>query len=288
MKRTYTRQFERGAPMLQLASKGKLKFYTFSHFEATGLVEHGFTTRAGGVSTGPYADLNTAFHVGDTTENVLINRALACQALNISPENLVAGRQVHGDRVEVVDRQELGRGALAYEDALPDTDALVTAVPGVPLSSYYADCVPLFFLDPVKKVIALAHAGWKGTVLKIGRKTVETMVSTFGSDPRDCLAGIGPSVGPCCYEVTEQVMDPFKQTFSGWQELARGVSSGKWRLDLWKANRRTLLQAGLAEENIAVAGICTSCHNRYYFSYRAQLGRAGRMAALMMLKERKG
>lgn len=265
-------------------TSGDLKFYTFPHFEAAGLVVHGFTTRAGGVSEGPYAGLNTAFHVGDRAENVVSNRALACAALGIDHRRLVAGKQVHGDRIAVVGRRDAGRGALSCEDALPDTDALVTGTPGVPLASFYADCVPIFLLDPLRKVVALAHAGWKGTALKIGQKTVKKMAEVFGSDPGSCLAGIGPSIGPCCYEVDGRVMGPFQEGFAGFRKLACAVSPGKWRLDLWEANRRTLLEAGLKEENVAVARICTACRNDLFFSYRAQGGTAGRMASLIMLK----
>lgn len=270
--------------MYTVASKGDLQFYTIPHFEATGLVAHGFTTRAGGVSHGPYSGLNTAFHVGDTIENVRANRALACEALGINPHHLVAGRQVHGDCVEVAQRRDRGRGALFYEEALPDTDALITGAPGVPLSSCYADCVPIFLLDPVKKVVALVHAGWKGTALKIGQKTVKKMAGVFGTDPGNCLAGVGPSIGPCCYKVDGRVIDPFQESFSDIRGLADAVSNGKWRLNLWEANRRTLLDVGLKAENIAVACVCTSCHNDLFFSYRAQGGVAGRMASFIMLK----
>ncbi|MCL6634462.1 MAG: peptidoglycan editing factor PgeF [Peptococcaceae bacterium] len=270
--------------MLTPAPQGDLKFYTFPSFGAAGLVVHGFTTRAGGVSEGPYAGLNTAFHVGDRPENVLANRALACRALGIDSRHLVAGVQVHGEGIAVVDGRDRGRGALSQHDALPGTDALVTGTPAVPLASFYADCVPVFLLDPVRGVVALAHAGWKGTVLMIGKKTVEKMTEVFGTDPGHCLAGIGPSIGPSCYEVDGRVMGPLRESFTCWEDLAGPVSPGKWRLDLWEANRRALLAAGLQEENIVVARLCTSCHNHLFFSYRAQGGTAGRMASLIMLK----
>lgn len=270
------------------APPGRVQFYTFPHFEATGLVTHGFTTRSGGVSKGPYAGLNTAFHVGDALENVRLNRALACQALKIDARSLIAGMQVHGDGVKVVEQKDTGRGALTYEESVPDTDALVTGASGVPLSSYYADCVPVFLLDPGKKVIAIAHAGWKGTVLKIGLKTVEEMKVNFGTDPIHCLAGLGPSIGPCCYEVDKRVILPIRRSFAYWKDLTELVCPGKWRLNLWEANRRTLLEAGLKPENIVTASICTSCRNDMFFSYRAQNGMAGRAAALIMLKQRKG
>ncbi len=271
--------------MYKYTQKDNLTFYTFPHIEATGLVVHGFTTRAGGVSNGPYAGLNTAFHVGDDADNVLANRALACSALGIDSRHLVAGQQVHGDRVEVVDRRDRGRGAFFYEESLPGTDALVAGAAGVPLSSYYADCVPIFILDPVRKVVALAHAGWKGTVLKIGQKTVQKMASVFNTEPGNCLAGVGPSIGPCCYEVDIRVIDSFKKSFPNFQYFTRPAFPGKWRLNLWEANRLTLLDAGLKAENIVLARVCTSCRNDLYFSYRAQGGIAGRMMSLIMLKQ---
>jgi len=266
------------------ARKGDLNLYVFSHFEATGIVVHAFTTRAGGVSAGPFSSLNMAFHVGDAPENVRFNRALVCRALGINPACLVAGRQVHGNKIGVVSKRDRGRGAFSDEDSLHDKDALVTGDAGVPLSSYYADCVPVFLLDPVRKVIALAHAGWKGTVLKISLQVVKKMTAVYGTDPKDCLAGIGPSIGPCCYEVDGRVIGPLCEKFLSWRELALNVSPGKWRLDLWEANRRTLLEAGLKAENIIIARMCVSCRNDMFFSYRAQIGTAGRMASLIMLK----
>jgi len=261
-----------------------MQFYVFRHFEASGLVVHGFTTRTGGVSSEPYTSLNTAFHVGDELENVRANRLNACEALDISPGGLVAGRQVHGQNVAIVDQQDMGKGALSYADALPDTDALVTGTRGLPLSSYYADCVPIFLLDPVHKIAALAHAGWKGTVLKIGQKTVNKMVQDFGTDPANCMAGIGPSIGPCCYEVDDRVIGPLRQEFHGSPDFYEVSLPGRWRLNLWEANRWTLLEAGLLPGNIETAAICTCCHPEAFFSYRAQNGTTGRMAALLMLK----
>ncbi|MFX4261440.1 peptidoglycan editing factor PgeF [Pelotomaculum propionicicum] len=270
--------------MYSIAPKGDLKFYTFAHLESSGLVAHGFTTRVGGVGTGYYDSLNTSFNVGDDDFNVRQNRDLACRALGINPGHLVAGRQVHGDGIRVVEKCDMGKGAFSYEDSLPDTDALITGLRGVPLSSYYADCVPVFFLDPVRKVVALAHAGWKGTVLKIGLKVVERMAGCFGTDPLDCLAGVGPSIGPCCYEIDEPVMSRFRDVFHGGRQFAEAVAEGKWKLNLWEANRATLIEAGLKPENVLTSRLCTSCHGDLFFSHRAQKGRTGRMASLIMLK----
>ncbi|NLI12876.1 peptidoglycan editing factor PgeF [Pelotomaculum propionicicum] len=264
--------------------KNELEVYTFPHLHDTGLVTHGFTTRAGGVSKGHWQGLNTAFHVGDRESHVKTNRAQACQALGINPAFLVAGDQVHGDVVSVVGEADKGRGAFSEKDALPGTDALVTAAAGLPLASFYADCVPIFLLDPVSRVVALAHAGWKGTALKIGQKTVEKMEAAFGTDPRDCLAGIGPSIGPCCYEVDEVVIDQFRTSMPDLPGLAGAAAPGKWKLNLWEANCRVLLDAGLKPANIWSAEICTSCHSDTFFSYRAHQGKTGRMMAIIMLK----
>ncbi|OPX87566.1 MAG: Laccase domain protein [Pelotomaculum sp. PtaB.Bin104] len=268
----------------QAVVKDQLNLCISPLFEATGLVTHCFTTRGGGGSTGPYASLNTAFHVGDRADCVRENRSLICRALGIEPGKIVAGSQVHGDRVAVVDAGSQGRGALTYEDSLPGVDALVTAVPGLPLASFYADCVPIFLLDPVSRVVALAHAGWKGTVAKIGLKTVQKMTAVFGTNPKDCLAAIGPSIGFCCYEIDQEVFGQVKGSISYWTDLVVPVRPGKWHLDLWQANRRTLADAGLLNSNIDLAGLCTSCRTDLFFSYRAQGGTAGRMASLIMLK----
>ncbi len=267
-----------------IVQKGRLKYFVFTHLESSGLVSHGFTTRAGGVSTGFYHSLNTSFHVGDDDRSVRVNRDLACRSLGINARHLIAGRQVHGDGIRLVGAGDLGKGALSEDQALPDTDALITDSRGLPLSSYYADCVPVFLLDPVKRVVALAHAGWQGTALKIGLKVVKRMTEIFGSDPRHCLAGIGPSIGPCCYEVGEPVISRFRDVFRGGKRLEAAAAPGKWKLDLWEANRLTLLEAGLKPENILTAHLCTSCRRDLFFSYRAERGITGRMASLLMLK----
>ncbi len=271
--------------MFTATRQGEMPYYTFSRFNVTGMVTHGFTTRYGGVSRKPYDTLNMAFHVGDEPQRVLANRSLACERLGIEQESLVAGRQVHGDRVAVVTAVDRGRGAFEEEAALPETDALITNVSGLTLAGFFADCAPLLILDPVRRVAALAHAGRRGTALRIGQKTVQQMRMSFGTDPRDCLAGVAPSIGPCCYEVDDRVVDDFKKTFSNWRMLVAGTATGKWRLDLWEANRRVLLDAGLRPENIAVAGLCTACHSDVFFSYRAHNGVTGRMAAFLMLRE---
>ncbi|MBC7325417.1 MAG: peptidoglycan editing factor PgeF, partial [Moorella sp. (in: Bacteria)] len=196
------------------------------------------------VSGGSYASLNMSFRVGDPPENVLINRLSICRVLGAELADLVAAAQVHGDTVAVVTARDRGKGAKEAESALPATDALITGDPGVLLSSYHADCVPVFLLDPVQRVIGVAHAGWKGSALKIAAKTVQAMQKSFGTRPRDCLAGIGPAIGPCCYEVDEPVFSCFQSAFADRPVLFNPAAPGRWHLNLWEANRRALLEAG--------------------------------------------
>lgn len=259
-------------------------WFTFPRFTELDFLIHGFSTRIGGVSQPPYAELNLAFHVGDHPENVIENRRRYCHALGLRLEDLAAGEQVHSDKVRVVTGRDRGCGAFAYDTAFAGTDGFVTNEPGVVLSSYYADCVPLFIVDPVRQAVALAHGGWKGTVKRIGAKTIETMHTHFGTKAADCLVGIGPSVGSCCYEVDEQVINPLRAEFPQWEQFVKPKENGRWNLDLWATNRQVFLDAGVPLEQIEVGGLCTACHTELFFSYRAEQGKTGRMASIIAIK----
>lgn len=260
-----------------------LVFLTVPALSACSGVTHAYTTRRGGISLEPYASLNMGLHVGDDPERVIANRQRACRLLGADISQMVAGQQVHGAKVVTVGTSFCGRGSMSRDDAIPGVDALVTAEPGVLLSSYYADCVPLFFMDPVRKVVALAHAGWKGTVLRIGAATVRHMQQEHGCRAGDIIAGIGPSIGPCCYEVDAPVIKQVEGCLPGHAGLARPGKPGKWWLNLPEVNRRVLLEAGIRSENITMAGYCTSCRNDLFFSHRGENGWTGRMASLIML-----
>lgn len=267
-----------------IVSTGDIKYITFDIFEETGLVSHAFTTRCGGVSSGQFRFLNLAAHVGDDPGAVVENRIRACRALGSGIDDMVCGEQVHGYSVHVVTDGDRGKGSRDSSGAIPGTDALITNRPGILLSSYYADCVPVMIMDPVKKVIGLVHAGWKGTMRRIAEAAVQKMSLVFGTDPGDCLAAIGPSIGSCCYEIDHPVMTAFNN--SGFSPLAftEKAGEGRWKLDLWLANQITLEEAGIKPYNIVVAKLCTACRPDLFFSYRRQSGKCGRMASLMMLK----
>lgn len=257
----------------------------------------GFTTRHGGVGQAPYASLNCAYHVGDDAEAVLSNRCLVTDKLAFPLEAWTCGEQVHGKHVAVVTATERGRGLLDRQSALQDTDGLVTNVPGVLLTSFYADCVPLYFYDPVKQAVGLAHAGWKGTVAGIAVSMVETMEREYGSRREDIRAAIGPSIGECCYEVDEAVMQHVRVWLDepqGNDEYERSVSrsvytpaaDGKTMLNLKECNRHIMMKAGILPDHIECTTWCTSCHTELFFSYRKENGTTGRMASWIGLEER--
>lgn len=261
-----------------------LEYYTIAAFEQSNLVTHAFSGRNGGFSEGAFATLNLSILTDDKPENVLQNRKKFCGILGIDPGSLVVTQQVHGDVVYKVTEADKGRGAFTKDTVIPGVDALMTNERGVTLTSSYADCVPVLFLDPVRKVIAVAHAGWKGTLIKIAAKTVQAMAAKYGCRPETLLVGIGPSIGPCHFEVDEPVLKMAQEAFPVWGDalLAKNKESGKMHLDLWEANRRQLWDVGVLDENIAVSRMCTACLPERFFSHRA--GMPGRQAMMIMLR----
>ncbi|TCT16987.1 hypothetical protein EDC18_101283 [Natranaerovirga pectinivora] len=263
-----------------------LLYVTFPAFDKTGLVAHCFTTKLGGVSEGYFSTLNLGFNRGDANNNVEQNYKLVCDAIDIDYNKLVFSHQVHEDKIYVVSSSDAGKGGIHGTD-IKNMDALITNAINIPLVTLYADCVPIFLLDPVKKAIGIAHAGWRGTVKHIGKKTVQKMIETYQSNPKDILAGIAPSIGFCCFEVSEDVAEEFKKKFTKEQckEIIEEKSNNKYMVDLWKANKFTLLEAGLEEDNITVTDLCTKCNSDIFFSHRATDGKRGSLAAIMALQD---
>lgn len=245
-------------------------------------VSAGFTGRNGGVGSAPYATLNLGLHVGDEPAAVVDNRRLLAGALETPLEAWTYGEQVHGARVQLVEPAHRGRGTLAQADAFPEADAFITAGRGIMMAALFADCVPLFFLDPVHGAIGLAHAGWKGTAQRIARRTVEAMGQTFGTRPADLHAAIGPSIGVCCYEVDDRVIGSITaQTGLQGEPFFRPnpANAGKFMLNLQEINRKIMIEAGILPQHIEMTKLCTSCAGSRFFSHRKENGRTGRMAA---------
>lgn len=264
---------------------GGVPYLAYPLLEQTELVRHGFSTRLGGVSKGVCSTMNLSFARGDEVEAVRENYCRMAKALGVAEDSFVLSVQTHTTNVRVVTRADRGKGLIKPCD-YSEVDGLVTNEPGLCLTTFYADCVPLFFLDPVKKVIGLSHSGWRGTTGRIGEKTLEVMKNTYGSNPEDVLAAIGPSICQACYEVSEDVIDVFRQHFleKYWNVLFYKKENGKYQLDLWKANEIVLKEAGIKEEHLAVTNLCTCCNPELLFSHRASKGKRGNLAAFLALK----
>ncbi|MGN0350385.1 MAG: peptidoglycan editing factor PgeF [Roseburia sp.] len=251
----------------------------------TGIVKHCFTTREGGVSKGIFSTMNLSFTRGDEKEAVEENYRRLADAMGVKYEDFIFTDQTHTTNVRVVTREDAGKG-LTRERDYRDVDGLITKEPGLVLSAFFADCVPLYFVDPVKRAIGLSHSGWRGTVGKIGKVTVESMMREFGTDPKDLICAIGPSICQECYEISEDVAEEFRKGFPGREaEIMQKTGEEKYHLDLWKANKLVLMEAGVKEEKIAVTNLCTCCNSNRLFSHRASRGKRGNLGAFLCLKE---
>jgi YfiH family protein len=248
-------------------------------------VAAGITVRSGGFSQKPYQSLNMGFHVNDDNETVRQNRSTVSKTLGIPTARWTGTEQVHKAEIRKITAKDAGMGAMDLETAFKGTDGVYTTEKDLLLTSLYADCVPLYFFDPSKKIAGLAHAGWKGTALNIGGELVKKWVIDENADKDGILAAIGPSIGSCCYEVDEYVMSRMNEALgSRTDAAAKKVSAGKYMLDLKEANRQLLIASGLKENNIVVSNFCTSCRNDLFFSYRKDGGTTGRIMSYIMLK----
>lgn len=265
--------------------KNGVSYLTYPLLSESGIVKHGFSTRLGGVSEGVCSTMNLSFARGDKEESVRENYRRMAAALGVAEDSFVCSAQTHTTNIRAVTAEDRGKGltkALDYSDV----DGLVTNVPQLCLATFYADCVPLFFVDTTHKAIGLSHSGWRGTVGKIGEKTLEKMRELYGTNPADVLAAVGPSICQDCYEVSADVVECFKEQFSRqyWSELFYEKQNGKYQLDLWRANEIVLLEAGIRKEHLAVTNLCTCCNPTLLFSHRASKGKRGNLAAFLALK----
>ena len=252
--------------------------------EQTGIVEHCFTTRIGGVSKGIYESLNLSFTRGDEDAAVRENFRRLAGAMKTDVSEFVFTDQTHTTNVRRVTAEDAGKGIVKERD-YTDIDGLITNEPGLVLSTFYADCVPLYFVDPVHRAIGMSHSGWKGTVGKMGAATITAMKREFGTEAKDLVCAIGPSICQDCYEVSEDVAEAFKEAFPGHaDEILLDKKNGKYQLDLWRANEIVLTEAGALKEKIAVTNICTCCNPDLLFSHRASHGKRGNLGAFIYLR----
>ena len=246
-------------------------------------LKNAVSTRLGGVSKDYLASMNLGFNRGDLDENVIRNHEIFANVIGVNPKNIVTGNQTHTTNVKVVTKDDCGKGI--YRDRnYTDIDGLITNEKGIVLATYYADCVPLLIVDTKNKAIGLSHSGWRGTVGKIGKVTIEKMGELYGTKPEDIVACIGPSICQKCYEISEEVAVQFKEAFpDNIKEILIDKGNGKYQLDLWECNRINFKEAGVLPENIKVTDICT-CHNTdVLFSHRGHNGKRGNIGAFLSI-----
>lgn len=262
-----------------------VEYLSYPLIEKMGIVTHGFSTRIGGVSEGVCSTMNLSFARGDKEEAVRENFRRMAHALGVEPGDMVCSKQTHTTNVRVVTEEDRGKGITKSLD-YTDVDGLITNVPGLCLATFYADCVPLFFVDPVHRAIGLSHSGWRGTVGKIGKVTVEMMQKEYGTNPKDVIAAVGPSICQDCYEVSEDVIEQFRENFDkkDWEKLFYRKENGKYQLNLWNANEIVFAEAGIQKEHMAITNLCTCCNPDVLFSHRASQGKRGNLGAFMAIK----
>lgn len=269
---------------LERIKKDELPIIEYESFRKVPFIRHGFTTRYGGVSEGIFSSLNLSFTRGDSAEAVLENYRRIGRKIGYHVEDFVASHQTHTTNIRIVSQEDKGKGIVTERD-YENVDGLMTNEKDIVLFTYFADCVPLYFVDTVKKVIALSHSGWRGTVNRMGAKTVRKMVETYGCDRKDILCAIGPSICKACYEVSEDVAAEFRREFTTeeGEEFLEDKGDGKYQLDLWKVNEIILVNEGIQKEQIENRRICTCCNKEMLFSHRGLQGRRGNLAAFLVI-----
>jgi len=265
-----------------LRKKGEVIYWTSHLLEKTNIINHCFTTRIGGVSKRPYDSLNLGIKKPDSRDAVLKNYEIIGETMGIDVHNMVLSDQIHLDKIRYVDTSDRGKG-LFYNSDIVGYDGLMTDKKNVALVTFYADCVPLFFVDTKKRAIAMSHAGWKGTVLKIAQKTLNAMKDKFDTNPQDCVVAIGPSIGQCCFEVGLEVVEIFKANFENWRCFCYIKENGKGYIDLKRCNQLQLIEMGIPASNIDVSSECTCCSKETFFSHRGDRGTTGSLSGIIEL-----
>lgn len=266
--------------MFRFSKKGPVEY-----LEATGLNEcdfqiHAFCTRRGGASKGNFFSLNFSSREGDSIDNVRQNWKILATALSIEVEQFFVVNQVHGDRILIIDHPVcdfISHQPLQF-------DAIITDQPGVAIGIKTADCVPIFFVDRVKQIVGVAHAGWRGTALHVAAKVVDTLVERFSCNIDDIIAAIGPAIGPCCYQVDELVFNTMEPHENREQFFCPCCTQGRWLLDLPLANKLQIHDRGVPWNNIYTTDYCTSCNTDIFYSHRGERGNTGRQLNFIMLK----
>lgn len=270
--------------VMKLHNTDSVPYLTYDSLSEITFINHAFSTKHGGVSEGEFESMNFAFNRGDNPDNVTQNYKRFCQSAGFEYETLTASAQDHNTVVRAVTEKDCGVGIYKPRD-MESVDALITNEKGVTLVTYYADCTPLFFVDTKNKAIGLAHAGWRGTVGRIGEKVVKKMTELYDTNPADIKAAIGPAISVCCYEVDYPCAENFlKLEGLESEKFVFPKENGKYMIDLLETNRQILVSCGVKPENITVSDVCTNCNSDLLWSHRATKGHRGTMCAFMCMK----
>lgn len=275
-----------GKEKLDIKEKNGVLWLEFPALAGTGVVRHGFSTRMGGVSEGKFASMNFTFTRGDNPDHVMENYRRMAAVLGVDVNRMVLSWQTHTTNIRRVTQEDAGKGIVRERD-YRDVDGLITDVPGLTLVTFYADCVPLYLLDPVHKAIGLSHSGWRGTVNRMGQVTLDAMKKAYGTKAENVIACIGPSICQDCFEVGEEVAEAFAKELDPkyLPQLYYRKDNGKYQLDLWLANEIIFREAGVKQENIHITDICTHCNPRLLFSHRTAGNERGNLAAFLCLND---
>jgi YfiH family protein len=255
---------------------------TYKLLEKYKEIAHFCTERQGGVSMGNYASFNLSPFSGDNPDHITINHQILCDKLDIKPDKLIVPYQIHGTEICEINNSFFKLSEEEKSNAINGIDTLFTRLPNVCIGVTTADCVPLQFFDPVQKVIAVAHAGWRGTCSRISEKTIHTLIEKCNCNPADILVTIGTSISSKVYEVGKEVVAKFKEVGFDVSEIIT-VRNNSLYLDLWKANQQSLEKVGILKDHIEISGICTFTENERFFSARRLGIKSGRMLSGIML-----
>ncbi len=274
-----------GGEAMEVREKNGVVYLVFPALEKSGLVTHAFSTRMGGVSEGEFATMNFTLTRGDRPDHVMENYRRMADVLKVDMDRMVLSYQTHTTNVRVVTEEDAGKGITRERDYI-DVDGLITNVPGITLVTFFADCIPLYLVDPVHRAAGLSHSGWRGTVNRMGRVTLEAMRRTYGTRPEDVIACIGPGICRDCFEVGPEVVEEFAKAFRPvfHPRLFYRKENGKYQLDLWRANEIVFAEAGVHPENIHTTDICTHCNPELLFSHRTMGNRRGNLGAFLCLR----
>ncbi|HYA13610.1 MAG TPA: peptidoglycan editing factor PgeF [Syntrophales bacterium] len=265
--------------MFQFSKKGPIEYLAATELCSYDFLIHAFCTRRGGISEGNFISLNFSSREGDSAENVRQNWKILVAAFNLEIEQFFVVNQVHGDKILIIDHP--------VDDIIRNQphqcDAIITDQPGLAIGIKTADCVPVFFVDKKKRIIGVAHAGWKGTSLNITAKVVDAFVKKFSCHTDDIVAVIGPSIGPCCYQVDDIVFDSMKEDKDRESFFSPCCMLGRWMFDLPLANRHQIIGRGITPANVFATDYCTSCNTGIFFSHRREGASTGRQLNFIML-----